>query len=217
MGFMEFTGYGIFEYLGIIFAAILLIVLLITTVALTLGYFLVKRDKLLFPKILLYIANNFYSALLRVFLLVGTEDTFYKAGIDFYNRYYSNKFKKARNKVLVLPHCLRDLKCPGKLGLNGVECVHCGRCSIGDIIKVAEKNNYKVFIVPGSTFLKRVLKEHRPGGVFGVACYSDLFHAMNYLSRKGVPTQGQPLIKDGCVNTLVDVEELISRLSENSN
>ncbi|MDK2988274.1 MAG: hypothetical protein PWQ47_1412, partial [Methanothermococcus sp.] len=45
MGFMEFTGYGIFEYLGIIFAAILLIVLLITTVALTLGYFLVKRDK----------------------------------------------------------------------------------------------------------------------------------------------------------------------------
>jgi len=38
---------------------------------------------------------------------------------------------------------------------------------------------------------------------------------MNYLSRKGIPVQGQPLLKDGCIRTSVDVEELIMRIKDN--
>jgi hypothetical protein len=56
------------------------------------------------------------------------------------------------------------------------------------------------------------VKEKNPDGVFAVACYNDLFHGMNSLSRKNIPIQGQLLMKDGCILTLVDVEELINRL-----
>ncbi|HIQ38829.1 MAG TPA: DUF116 domain-containing protein, partial [Methanothermococcus okinawensis] len=71
------------------------------------------------------------------------------------------------------------------------------------------------YIIPGSTFIKRILKEKKPTGVFGVSCYRDLFYGMNYLSRKGIPVQGQPLLKDGCICTSVDVEELITRIRDN--
>jgi len=209
---IDLSNIHIFEYLGIILALLIIIVLSIAAISVFLGYYLIKKNKILFPKLSLYIANNFYSILLRIFLLVGTEDTFYKVASEFYNRYYCDAFKKAKNKVLILPHCLRDLRCPGKLGADGVECVHCGKCPIGEIITTAKENNYEVYIVPGSTFLKRVLKEKHPDGVFAVACYNDLFHGMNSLSRKNIPIQGQLLMKDGCILTLVNVEELISRL-----
>ena len=112
--------------------------------AVGLGYYLLKKNKILFPKLSLYITNNFYSILLRIFLIIGTEDTFYKVASEFYNKYYCEEFKKAKNKVLILPHCLRDLKCPGKLGPDGVECIFCGKCPIGEIIKVARITSYNV-------------------------------------------------------------------------
>jgi hypothetical protein len=206
---------GIFELLGIVFVIFIFLGLLVLLTAIVLSYFLVKKDRLIFPRLFLYIMDNFYSILLKIFLLVGTEDTFYKIGLDFYNKYYYDKFNEAKNKVLILPHCLRDLKCPAKLGANGIQCIFCGKCPLGDIIKTAKENNYDVYIVPGSTFLKRILKEKKPDGVFGVACYSDSFHGMNYLSRKGIATQSQPLLKDGCICTSVDVEELLERLRDN--
>ena len=206
---------SLFELLGMLTALIILSGFVIVIIALILGYFLVKKNRLLFPKVFLYIMDNFHPILLRLCLMVGTEDTFYRIGIDFYNRYYYPSFKNAERKVLILPHCLRDIKCPAKLGINGVECVFCNRCPLGIITKVAKDNNYDVYIIPGSTFIKRILKEKKPTGVFGVSCYRDLFYGMNYLSRKGIPVQGQPLLKDGCIRTSVDVEELIMRIKDN--
>ena len=215
---MFFDGLGLsgfFEVLGALAALIILLGIIIVLTTLILGYFLVKRNKLLFPKVFLYIMDNFHPILLKLCLMVGTEDTFYRIGIDFYNRYYYPSFKNAERKVLILPHCLRDIRCPAKLGINGVECIFCKRCPLGDIIKVAKENNYEVYIIPGSTFIKRILKEKKPTGVFGVSCYRDLFYGMNYLSRKGIPVQGQPLLKDGCIRTSVDIEELIMRIKDN--
>ena len=205
---------GVFELLGIFLVIVLLLGFVVIVLALILGYFLVKRNKLLFPELFLYIMDNFHSMLLRIYLLIGTEDTFYKMGIDFYNRYYYNRFDNTKRKVLILPHCLRDLKCPAKLGVNGIRCVFCGRCTLDNIIKVAKDNNYDVYIVPGSTFIKRILKEKRPDGVFGVSCHRDLFHGMNYLSRKNIAVQGQPLLKDGCICTSLDLEDLLSKLKK---
>jgi hypothetical protein len=211
-------NYGIFfEILGILFATFTVLIVLIITISVILSYFLVKKDRLIFPKLFLYIMDNFYSLLLKIFLLVGTEDTFYKIGIDFYNKYYADKFSNTKNKILILPHCLRDIKCPAKLGADGIECVFCKKCPLGEIVKTAKENDYRIYIVPGSTFLKRILKENKPDGVFGVACYRDLFYGMNYLSRKGIAPQGQALLKDGCINTMVNVEELIERLNQINN
>ena len=206
---------GVEEFLqliGIITIAIFALAFISFILILIIGYILLKKNKLIFPNLALCLMDNLYSILLKLFLLIGTEDTFYRVGIEFYNKYYEDKFKKAKKRVLVLPHCLRDTRCPAKLTPNGVECIFCNRCKIAEIIKVANEKGYKVYIIPGSTFLKRILKEERPEAVFGVACNRDLFYGMNSLSRKGIPSQGQPLLRDGCINTLVDVDELITRL-----
>ncbi|EHP88569.1 protein of unknown function DUF116 [Methanotorris formicicus Mc-S-70] len=207
---------SVLEIIGLFSILLITILILMLLISIVVGVYLIRRNKLIFPKIFIYIADNFYSILLKLFLLIGTEETFYNVGTEFYNKYYEEQFKKSKNKVLILPHCLRDAKCPAKLTPNGVECVFCGRCCIGEIIKTAKENGYKVFIVPGSTFLKRILRDVKPDGVFGVACSRDLFYGMNYLSRKGIPAQGQALIKDGCINTMVDVNELLQRLRDSN-
>ena len=203
-GFLQIVGIATITIFALAFISFVLILII--------GYVLLKKNRLIFPNLALFLMDNFHSILLRLFLLIGTEETFYRIGIEFYNKYYEDKFKKAKKRVLVLPHCLRDTRCPAKLTPNGVECIFCNRCKIAEIIKVAEEKGYKVYIIPGSTFLKRILKEEKPDAVFGVACNRDLFYGMNALSRKGIPSQGQPLLRDGCINTLVDVDELITRL-----
>ncbi|ENN95745.1 hypothetical protein J422_06075 [Methanocaldococcus villosus KIN24-T80] len=201
---------GILEIIGLITVLIITLIIIATLTLLIVGYVLIKKNKILFPKLALFLLDNFYSILLRLFLFIGSEETFYRIGIEFYNKYYEDKFKSTNKKILILPHCLRDAKCPAKLSPNGIECVMCGKCVIGEILKRAKSLGYEVYIVPGSTFLKRILKND--SGVFGVACYKDLFYGMNYLSRKSIPMQGQPLLKDGCLNTIVDVDELLNRL-----
>jgi hypothetical protein len=94
------------------------------------------------------------------------------------------------------------------LSKEGVLCVSCGLCIIKDILELAKQKDYLVYIVPGSTFVKRIIKEQKPKYVFGVACYRDLFEVMNALSKKGLPVGGVLLKKDGCVETIVDFEEL---------
>lgn len=214
---ISLINFDIFQPLGVIFIIIVIVLLILLATTGILGYVLLKKNKLIFPKLFLYIMDNYFSILLKFFLIIGTEETFYKIGIELYNKYYAEDYKKASNKVMVLPHCLRDLKCPAKLGKDGIGCVFCKKCPLGDIIKAAEEKNIDVYIVPGSTFLKRILKEKKPDAVFGVACYSDLFHVMNYLSRKGIPTQGQLLLTDGCVCTTVDVKELLNNINETEN
>ncbi len=214
-GFPTDVEYIIYA-LGLISLIILAIIFIIGFIGAILLIYLIKTDKLLFPKLLLFIVDNLHSILLRMYLFIGSEDTFYKICIDFYNKYYHDKFYNSKKKCLILPHCLRDLKCPAKLSVNGIECVFCNRCPLDRILKVSKKEGYYTYIVPGSTFLKRILKEIKPNGVFGVACYRDLFEVMNYLSRKGIPVQGQELTKDGCITTTLDDDMLIYRLKNNN-
>ncbi len=199
---------------GIISTIILLLLLILILTGGVLGYILLTKNKLILPKLFLYIMDNYHSILLKAYSLIGTEETFYRVGVELYNKYYEEDFKKAKKKVMVVPHCMRDLKCPAKLGRDGIQCVFCKLCPLGDIIKKANEKNIDLYIVPGSTFLKRVLKEKKPDGVFGVACPADLFYVMNSLSRKGMPCQGQLLLTDGCICTKLNIKELLDRMEE---
>ncbi|MCS3900867.1 DUF116 domain-containing protein [Methanococcus voltae] len=211
---MDILGFGI-QSLGIVALLILCVICTILTLAIFLGYVLMKRGIILLPRVSLYILNNYYPILLKFFLWIGTEYSFYNVAIDFYNKYYYKKFLESKRKVLILPHCLRDLECPAKLGKDGIKCIHCKKCPLGDLIKAGEECGYMAtFIVPGSTFMKRLLRECKPDGIFAVACHVDLFMGMNGVSKLGIPVQGVLLLKDGCVCTIVDKEEVIRRLKE---
>ncbi|MGZ7136464.1 MAG: DUF116 domain-containing protein, partial [Methanobacterium sp.] len=66
------------------------------------------------------------------------------------------------------------------------------------------------FIIPGSTFLKKIVKENNFKAVLGVACYQDLNLAMMKLSD--FSCQGVALLKDGCVCTKVDSRAVLDKM-----
>ena len=112
-------------------------------------------------------------------------------------------------KVIFLPHCLRVKGCKAELTAQGYKCVSCGSCGIAEFLKEAESKGYKVFIVPGGSMIKKILKDiPNPEKVIGVACDVELKEGHELMKKMKIKSDSLKLSKDGCVNTEVDFEKL---------
>ncbi len=201
---------NLFTLIGELVVILLIILLILICITLILGLYLIKNKKLVFPGLLLFTLNLTYPALKKIFKWLQLNDILIdQISIDLRNRINRKKFQQlqAKDVIMVLPHCLRATNCPAVLGESGLECVKCGKCCIGTLKEISEKKEIDVYIVPGSTFIKNVLKQRTFKGVIGVACPIDLNLAM--MSLEEFTPQGVYLLKDGCINTIVDVEEVI--------
>ena len=207
---MEF--YQIFGQIVFILAIVLLTLLSVTLI---LGKLLIKEDKLVFPRLLLFTIDMFYGIFKKFSENVGVDAKIVdQIGVEVRNKVNEKFYKKIdpQDKIVVLPHCLRSTDCEAKLEASGLVCKDCNRCVIGVIKTKAEEKGFKVFIIPGSTFLKKILEKNNFKAVLGVACYQDLNLAMMKLSK--FSCQGVPLIKDGCINTKVDVKSVFEKMGE---
>ena len=61
-----------------------------------------------------------------------------------------------------------------------------------------------MFIVPGSTFVKRLIKKYRPEGIVGVGCLMEVKEGLEMTDRIGSTAMGVVTAKDGCVETILD-------------
>ena len=114
-----------------------------------------------------------------------------------------------RERILLLPQCLRSRECPAKLGEYGYECQECGKCNIKEVIHMAKTLGYKdAFILPGGSIAKKILLKVKPKACLGVACFKELVLGSFLCEKLGVIVQGVALLRDGCVNTLVDWKSL---------
>lgn len=120
---------------------------------------------------------------------------------------------KANEKIIILPQCLRNSKeCKAKLTKDGYACVKCGACKICEIKERAEKMGHGVFIVPGGSMAINIIKTHKPKAVLGVACLNELITAIENVNT---PTQGVQLLRKGCIDTDVNIDEIFSLLGDN--
>jgi len=55
-----------------------------------------------------------------------------------------------------------------------MKCIDCGRCEVGHAVKSAQSLGYKVFIVPASSFIKRLVRKHKPNAILGVGCITEI-------------------------------------------
>jgi len=143
------------------------------------------------------------------------EEAVERAYIEFKNQINEKEFKETapEDRVLFLPHCLRDLeKCQAKQTAKGLECQNCGACSIGPLKDKAEYLGYNVYIVPGGSLVRKITKEEKPKAVLGVACYEEVEAGIMAMEKHGVITQAVLLEEDGCVNTKVNEEKVIRKL-----
>jgi len=154
------------------------------------------------------------KALKRAIGILGVKpENIDKLYIDLKNSIHEEKFREIpnRNKIVFLPQCLRDCnRCQATLGKYGYICVKCSKhCKARKIKEHAEKLGYKAYIVPGGSMLTKVIKKYKPEAILGVACKKEIVMAFDELN---IPTQGVELLKDGCVNTDVDIDEVVKIL-----
>ena len=188
-------------------------ILSLLSVTLILGRILIKQERLIFPKLLLFTVDMFYGVFKKFAGNVGLDEKIVdQIGVEVRNKVNEKAFNQIEDedKILVLPHCLRNPKCEAKLDSTGLHCTDCNRCVIGVLKNKAEDRGYNVFIIPGSTFLKKIAQKNEFKAVLGVACYQDLNLAMMNLSK--FSCQGVPLLKDGCVCTKVDIRAVLDKM-----
>ena len=123
----------------------------------TLALISIRRGKIYFPSLIksgVVLVEGLMKALFRLF---GLEDqqvnSFF---IELHNSMNKRAFEAVpvRDRAIFLPQCLRSSKCPAHLTPEGLKCKCCGLCMIGYWLPLLEKMGYRVFSVPGSSFIK---------------------------------------------------------------
>lgn len=204
---------NLFQLIGQSLTFVVLIILGLLIISLILGIILLKKDKLIFPKFIIFVLDVFYSPLKTLARWLGFDDVMVdQMGVEVRNKVNKNTFEKTSNneKIIVLPHCLRHRDCEARLGETGLVCSKCGKCSIGVIKDKAEEIGYKTFIVPGSSFVKKIIEDNEFESVVGIACYEDLNMTMMKLSD--FAPQGVLLSRTGCFETKVDVKTVLEKI-----
>ena len=187
-----------FLLLGMLLAAIALAI--IATASITRGEFYLPR--ILVPGMVLL--EGLVKAICK---LLGLDDkdlvTFF---ITLRNTMNTKAFAETpvEQRAVFLPQCLRSAQCPANLTPEGLKCRNCGRCSVGENTAWLENIGYRVFIVPGSTFIKRMVKKYRPRAIIGVGCLMEVKDGIDMGDRIGLTALGVVNLKDGCVETIAD-------------
>jgi hypothetical protein len=184
--------------------------------SLLLGAILIKKRRILLPRLLLFTVDNFYHQYKKITHVFGIRETVVdQIGIELRNTLSAKAFASVNpnDRILVVPQCVRHPKCPARLDSSrGILCKECGLCIIKELKSEAETLGYRFFAVPGGRFVERIVKRVKPKAALGVACYKDLNNAMHDLSRARFIVQGVPLVRDGCVGTEVNLRELLERM-----
>lgn len=128
------------------------------------------------------------------------------------------KFLETKKRALFLPHCSRkymDNRCKANFepDVPTYVCQHCSEdCMVNKAASYAQNKGYDVYIVPGGSCIPKILKNKAYEGVVGVACGEEMKMMNNLLTHLNVSGQAVPLIKNGCANTVFNMDTIIKTL-----
>jgi hypothetical protein len=124
------------------------------------------------------------------------------------------RFLETRKRALFLPHCARkfmDSRCKANFdpSVPSYTCAHCSPdCLVNKADQLAKKKGYDVYILPGGSCVPKILKTTQYEGIVGVACGEEVKISKEILTGMDVAGQAIPLIKNGCANTIFNMETL---------
>ncbi len=203
-----------YELLGQVFVGILVIIAISITIAISFGLYFLKTRKVILPQFVLFVLFLFYAPTVRLFRILGLKESLVdEILIELDNSVFMKRFSKEEDgRIVLLPQCMRDPRCKAKCDtVDGYLCRRCGLCDIGRICDEADKRGFRVFIIPGGTFVRKIFKRYRPKACLAVACTPELIEGMQAFSKK-IPIQCVRLKKAGCYMTEADVPEIIEKM-----
>ena len=126
-------------------------------------------------------------------------------------------------RVLLISHCLRNSRiCKAESEETGLKCVSCDPdCQVNIINNKAISLKYKgICIAPGGSMALKFIKDNEPRAIVAVACKKELEEGIESVKKisgtevdEVPPIIIAPLTKDGCVNTEVDIDQVIEKIS----
>lgn len=128
------------------------------------------------------------------------------------------KFLTTRKRALFLPHCSRkfmDGRCKATFDASvpSYICAHCSEgCLVNQAVSLAERKGYDVYVLPGGSCIPKILRTRGYEGAIGVACGEETRLSGDMLEKLDIAGQAVPLIKNGCANTIFNVETLTKTL-----
>lgn len=189
----------------VVFGAIVMLAVAI------LGSFLIaysfKTERFIFPNFMLFAITVLDTLVKALFRLVRVDDSIVDdVGIALKNKISMKKFRETpiNKRLIFLPQCLRAIDCPSKLTPEGMKCINCGHCEVGPAVKSAEGLGYKIFVVPGSSFIKRLVRKHKPNAILGVGCITEIKAGLEMCEKLDLYGVGLTLNKAGCVSTVLN-------------
>ncbi len=185
--------------------------LLTAFVLVIISLYSIRKKRLYFPTLIksgLVLLEGLMKAMFRFF---GLEDRdLYTFVIKLFNSMNATEFAKipVSERAIFMPQCLRSSKCPAHLTPEGLKCRNCGQCDIGEARLLLERMGYKVFIVPGSSFIKRMVKKYRPKAIVGIGCLAEVKEGIDMADKLGLVVMGIVTLKEGCVETIANWPEI---------
>ncbi|HOO73308.1 MAG TPA: DUF116 domain-containing protein [Spirochaetota bacterium] len=126
--------------------------------------------------------------------------------------------------ILLLPHCLRvSATCKAAADDDGLVCRECNsECQINILRKAAIMQGFKgVCIAPGGSLALKYVKKTRPRAIIAVACEKELSEGIENVKELFCSDAVHapevtiiPLVKDGCIDTKVDIESSLLKINE---
>jgi len=129
-----------------------------------------------------------------------------------------SSFLQTKKRALFLPHCSRkymDGRCKAVFdsSLPSYVCQHCSPdCNINQALQLATEKGYDVYVLPGGSCVPKILKTHKYEGIVGVACGEEAKLSLDLLKSMDVTGQSVPLLKNGCTDTVFNLETLSKTL-----
>ncbi|MEN6341303.1 MAG: DUF116 domain-containing protein [Methanospirillum sp.] len=197
----------LFELVGAIALLLIVVVVVVAAVLLVLTVASIRSGRLYFPRLLRPGLTALEGVMRALFKAVGLEDQemlafFVKLGNTMNARAFAEV--PVAERAIFLPQCLRNAACPADLTPEGLRCKRCRRCTVGEAMDLLEGLGYRIFIVPGSSFIKRMVKKYRPRALIGVGCLTEVKEGLEMADRLGLVGLGVVTLKEGCVETLVE-------------
>jgi hypothetical protein len=134
--------------------------------------------------------------------------------IQMKNLQNRKSFLRTSKRVLFLPHCSRkymDNRCGASFDreIPSYSCSHCSPdCLVNQATLTGERKGYDVYVLPGGACIRRILQRGCYEALVGVACGEEIKLADGLLKEIRLPGQNVPLIKNGCANTIFNIQTL---------
>ena len=114
--------------------------------------------------------------------------------------------------LLLLPHCLQNSNCSFKITNDIMNCKSCGKCCIGDVVKLVSDTGINARVVTGGTAARYIVSKNKPEVILSVACERDLTSGIADIRDTPVIGIVNERPNGPCNNTKVDVKALRSKL-----